>query len=86
MATQRSLHSRDYATFLSVLREVRKGAGVTQVELAKRLRETQTFVSKCERGERRLDFIETRRFCAALRVDFVEFARRIDAALRNERR
>ena len=37
------------------LREARKGAGLTQVEVAKSLKKTQAFVSKCELGERRID-------------------------------
>ena len=39
---------------------MRKAAGITQVELAERLGKPQSFVSKVERGERRLDVIE---FC-----------------------
>lgn len=39
---------------------VRKAAGITQVELAERLGKPQSFASKVERGERRLDVIE---FC-----------------------
>ncbi|MGN6369063.1 MAG: helix-turn-helix domain-containing protein [Phycisphaerae bacterium] len=38
--------------------DARKGAGITQAELAKRLRLPQSFVSKYERGERRLDVVE----------------------------
>jgi transcriptional regulator with XRE-family HTH domain len=81
MATRRSLHSREYAVFLVELRRARKSAGVTQIELAKRLKQTQTFISKCERGERRLDFAETRDFCMALQVDFGRFASLVDAAI-----
>jgi hypothetical protein len=44
-----------YAVFLQTLKAAREKAGLTQAQLAKRLGETQTFVSKCERGERRID-------------------------------
>jgi len=37
------------------LRQARQEAGLTQVEVAKALRQTQSFVSKCELGERRID-------------------------------
>lgn len=59
-----SLHTRKYDTFLKRLREARKEVGMTQVEVAKALRKTQAFVSRCERGERRVDAVE-----------FVEFLR-----------
>lgn len=49
----KSIHSKEYAVFLRHLRQARKKAGMTQEQLARRLAETQSFVSKCERGERR---------------------------------
>ena len=65
---QKSLHSDAYQRLLALLRVARKDAGVSQAELASRLGTTQTFVSKCERGERRLDVIELRTWCRALGV------------------
>ena len=41
---------------------------MTQIDMADRLAETQSFVSKCERGERRIDVAELRAFCRALLV------------------
>ena len=61
--------------------EARTDAKVTQVELAKRLGETQSFVSKCERGERRLDVVELRAWCRALGTTLVEFARSLERKL-----
>ena len=43
---------------IELLVQARKGAGITQVELGKRLGQRQTFVSKFELGERRLDVAE----------------------------
>ena len=54
----RSTHHADYQLFLALLREAREHACLTQVELAARLGGTQAFVSKFERGERRIDLIE----------------------------
>ena len=51
---------------------------VTQIELAKRLDETQSYISKCERGERRLDLVELRTFCRALGVPLVEFVKEFE--------
>jgi hypothetical protein len=40
-----------------------------------------TFLSKCERGERRIDVIELRAFCKAMKISFVDFIRGLDAEL-----
>jgi transcriptional regulator with XRE-family HTH domain len=56
--------------------EARKSAGLTQVGLADRLGRPQSFVSKYERGERRLDVIELCEVCRALGVDPVKFLQR----------
>ena len=58
----------DYQLLLTVLKAARKRAGVSQVDLAERLGNTQTFVSKCERGERRIDAVELVEFAEALGV------------------
>jgi transcriptional regulator with XRE-family HTH domain len=81
MGRMASIHSREYTVFLKLLRKERKKAGLTQIDLAKRLNQTQSFVSKCERGERRLDIIEVRRFCGAIGIDLKRFAAMLDSAL-----
>lgn len=48
----------EYRRFLARLRAARQQAGLTQAEVAKRLRRPQSFVSKCEAGERRVDVVE----------------------------
>lgn len=53
-----STHHEDYQLLVSMLRETRERDGVPQTQLATRLGTTQTFVSKVERGERRLDVVE----------------------------
>jgi transcriptional regulator with XRE-family HTH domain len=52
-----------------LLIEARKEAGMTQVELGKRLGQRQTFVSKYELGERRLDVAEYVEVSRAIGVD-----------------
>lgn len=51
------------------LRDVRKRAHVSQVELAKRLDVPQSFVSKYERAERRLEIVEYVMVCRHLKID-----------------
>jgi transcriptional regulator with XRE-family HTH domain len=61
-----STHHRRYQAFLDLLRSWRVEAGLTQAEVGERLGNTQTFVSKVERGERRLDVVEFAEWCEAL--------------------
>jgi len=77
----KSIHTRDNAKFLAMLREAREESGLTQTDLAKRLRTNQSSVSKCERGERRLDVIELRRWCRAIGISFASFAKDLDKKL-----
>lgn len=65
----RSVFTDAYTAFRDALVAVRKDAGVTQIELAERLGKPQQFVSKYERGDRRVDLIEFVAVCRALRVD-----------------
>lgn len=55
-----SLFSTKYPKLMSIIAQTRIDAGVTQVELAARLGKPQSYVSKYERGERRIDVVE---FC-----------------------
>jgi len=78
---EKSIHSARYALFLKVLREARERAGLTQVQLARKIRETQTFVSKCEQGERRIDVIELRTFCQAFGLSLKQFVGALERAI-----
>ena len=79
--TRRALLARDYRVFLTRLRALRHSAELTQEEVARRLGVTQSFVSKVERGERRLDVVELRAWCLALGVPFPRFIARLERAL-----
>ena len=82
----KSIYSGEYDRFRKALREARTSAGVTQAELADRLGWNQTQISKCERGERRLDIVETRRWCLALGVGFESFVADLEASLGRPRK
>lgn len=77
----RPLHDDDYAVLVRLLRDIRREVGVTQVELAKRLKVDQSLVSKVERQERRIDVSELRLVCIALGVPLADFVSRFEAAL-----
>ena len=55
-------HESEYRRFLVRLRAARRAAGLTQAEVARRLGRPQSYVSKCESGERRVDAVELARF------------------------
>ena len=54
----RSLHTDRYKTLCRLLAEARKKKGITQTVVADRLGKPQSYVSKYESGERRLDVVE----------------------------
>ena len=78
---EKSIFSDDYMLFLQLVRNGRKRAGLTQEDVANRLGKTQSFISKCERGERRLDIVEVREFCKAIGLTLPEFAGEFEEAL-----
>ena len=53
--------TKAYRKFLERLRQARKDAKLTQIDVARKFKKPQSFVSKIESGERRLDFIEVER-------------------------
>jgi len=52
----------EYKLFRGRIRRARLAAGLTQVEVAKKLRKAQSYVAKCESGERRVDALELKKF------------------------
>lgn len=74
----KSIFTQEYALFLSHLRAARKAAGLTQEQVANRIGQTQSFVSKCERGERRIDVVELRAFCRAIGISLADFVRQLE--------
>jgi transcriptional regulator with XRE-family HTH domain len=66
------------AQLLELLRQVRVEAGLRQVDLAKKLHQPQSFVSKYESGERRLDLLELRQVCAAVGTSLEDFVKRFE--------
>ena len=56
-----------------MLISAREKSGLTQVEVANRLQKPQSYVSKYERGERRLDFVEFVALADVFGVDVVQF-------------
>lgn len=76
----RSIHTPEHRRLVDLLRRLREEAGLRQTDLATRLDRPQSFVSKYEAGERRLDLIELREICLALDADVVELVQRWESA------
>lgn len=70
--------SRNHRTLRELLRNIRSEKGISQVDLARRLKVPQSFVSKYESGERRLDVIELRSICLALGVSLQSFLEKLE--------
>jgi transcriptional regulator with XRE-family HTH domain len=83
---EKSTFTDEYEVLLRCLREARRRAAVTQVQLAERLEQTQPWVSKCERGERRIDVVELRAICRALGTTLPDFVRELEEAFGRRKR
>lgn len=58
----KTIWTKEYAKFIEKLRQARFKAGLRQIEVAKKLKRPQSYISRVESGEYRLDIIEVKRF------------------------
>ena len=65
----RSIRTKEYQAFVLKLKNARLGAGLTQVEAAKKLKRPQSYISKSEAGEQRLDVVEIKKFATIYKKD-----------------
>ena len=77
----KSIHTRQHDVLRQLLKDLRTAKGLTQVDVARRLKRSQSYVAKCEVGERRLEVIELREWCEALGTSLSAFVKRLEAAL-----
>lgn len=70
---EKSIRTAEYQRLCMLLRQIRVAANLTQVQVAEQLGEPQSFVSKYESGERRLDILELKRVVEVCGVTLVEF-------------
>ena len=77
----KSVFTDEYKVFLRRLVSARREAELTQQELASRLNRPQSFVSKYERRERRLDVLEFVIVCHVLKVDACSIIREVEESL-----
>lgn len=76
------IYSVRYQAFLRRLRQAREEASLTQAQVAKKLNQPQSYVSRCESGERRVDVVELTDFATIYQKTlsyFVDFATESDS-------
>lgn len=60
----------------ALLRQIRLDANLTQLQIAQKIGQTQSYVSKYENGEQRLDLIELEALCKAAGISLTDFVKR----------
>jgi transcriptional regulator with XRE-family HTH domain len=78
---EKSIHTPEQNELLALLRAKRKGAGLSQKSLAQKLGRSQSFVSKYESGELRLDLVQLREICVLLGTTLSRFAKEYEGRL-----
>lgn len=66
-------YQKAYGEFRAKLVQARRDAGLTQVEVSKKMGKAHSFVSKCELGERRVDFVELQQLAKIYKKDLSFF-------------
>lgn len=74
---EKSTHTPEYDSLRSELRAARKTAGLSQRELASRLKVPHSWIAKVESGERRIDLVEFGWFIAACGLDPVPVSEKL---------
>ena len=69
----RSRQTKEYAYFVERLRKAREEAGLTQVEVAKKLKRPQSHISNVESGQQRVDVVELQFFAKLYSKDIKYF-------------
>ena len=69
----KSIHTKQYAYFVERLRKAREEAGLTQVQVAKKLKRPQSHISNVESGQQRVDVVELQVFARMYNKDIGYF-------------
>lgn len=81
MHVEKNLYTDRQKAFLVLLRECRERANLRQADVAERLEKPQSFVSKYESGERRLEVLELLDVCEAIDTTLTAFVRKLEKRL-----
>lgn len=75
---RKTTYTASYERVLDALRAARLNSGMKQTDVARKLGRPQSFVSKIETGERRIDLIELAELCRLYRKDLIAFVRALN--------
>jgi len=68
----KTIHDQSYLELIANLRRLRSLQSISQNELSTKLGKNQSYISKIECGDRRLDVIELMNICVALNIKLTE--------------
>lgn len=78
----KSVFTKEYRTFLELLIQARQNQNITQSVLARKLKKPQSYVSKYESAERRLDIVETMTILKVLNISLSNFCKEFEKILK----
>ena len=70
---KKSIYSEDHKYLINQLRKARAEVGLEQEEVARLLRRTQSYVSKIESGQRRINVVQLKQFAKLYNKDISYF-------------
>jgi ribosome-binding protein aMBF1 (putative translation factor) len=75
MDMSKSIYSKDYRNVIENLKKARLDAGLKQSDVAQKLKKPQSYISKIERGERRVDITELKELAGIYKKDINYFVK-----------
>lgn len=72
---QKTIYSKRHKTIVARLRQARIAAGLKQIDVAAKLRMQQSYISRCESGDHRLDVVELQTFAKLYRKPLSYFVK-----------
>ena len=83
---KKGLNSKEAKILIEMIYQLRASSGLRQSDLAKALKVPQSFISKLESGERRIDLIELRTVLSFLKTDLIEFVMEFEKRIHESRK
>ena len=78
------MNDKNQEVLRNLLKEIRLSTNLKQIDIASKLKKTQSYVSKYESGEKILTFYEVYKICETLEIAFIDFSRKYEEKLNEE--